>query len=277
MARIVLAIALLLATIKTADANRSRDWRDCESDQPDLAIDGCARIIETKRETRKNLATAYHNRGNAYYNKSKYAWAIYDYEEAIKLNPKLANAYNNRGLGYYHTGNHPQAIVDFSTAIQLDPAHTIAYYNRGLVYESEHDYKQAKADFRKAVDIEPVYEKAKKALERLDGPALSAGASDAGGSVGQLSRSEPNNCFDEKGNLVVLSCSQYIGAVPAARRYASPTSYNFLWLPAFRKKRLRLRHRQLLRGHKSQFKARVLKTSPLSHVAVPRHRPFRLR
>lgn len=275
MVRFVLAIVLVLAMLPAAEAAKSDRWPDCISDEPDRAIDGCTAIIKSRRTSRASKANAYYNRGNAYYVKGQYEWATSDYDQAIELNPNHADAYNNRGLTYYHTGNHAQAIAEFETAIQLDPAHASAYYNRGLVNESEKDYNQARIDYRKALGIDPGYENARKALERLDGPFRSIQAPDAGLSVGQLSPPESGYCLRANGDLP-LSCSQEMESGSATRRYARPTNYNLLWLPAFRKKRPHPHHRRLSRGHKARSNAHFRKTLPPSRFTAPGHGYFRL-
>ena len=42
-----------------------------------------------------------------------YNLAIYDYDEAIRLDPEYAKAYNNRGLTYQSLGKVEEAERDF--------------------------------------------------------------------------------------------------------------------------------------------------------------------
>jgi len=167
MVRLVLAIALLLAALTVSDEAKSDRWTDCTSDEPDRSIDGCTAIIKANRTSRSNRAIAYHNRGFAYLNKSKYEWAINDFTKAIKLKPEYASAYAGRGKAYRRTGNYSQAIADYTTAIKLKPGYVRAFYGRGLTHEDEPDYDLARRDYRKVLQLDPGHEKAKKALERL--------------------------------------------------------------------------------------------------------------
>ena len=50
-----------------------------------------------------------------------YDWAIADYTQAIRLDPKFANAYNGRGNVYQAKGDAARANADFARARQLDP------------------------------------------------------------------------------------------------------------------------------------------------------------
>ena len=56
--------------------------------------------------------------------------AIADYTKAIELKPDLAEAYNNRGNTYYNRGEYEQAIIDYNHAIDLNPNYTNARNRR---------------------------------------------------------------------------------------------------------------------------------------------------
>ena len=63
----------------------------------------------------------YYNRANVYFDQGKYAAAIADYGEAIRLNPKFASANLSRGAAYYHLGDMPAAIADYEAYLRLNP------------------------------------------------------------------------------------------------------------------------------------------------------------
>ena len=162
-----LVFALVLALSATgAWADR---WSDCnQSVDPDRRIRGCTSVIERgKRESRKNRAIAYSNRGVAYWKKSEYDRAIADYTEAIALDPNDAIAYSNRGVAYKKKGEVDRAIADHTTAIALDPDYAIAYFNRGVAYRKKGDKEQAIADFRTALEIDQSDRNAKNNLKAL--------------------------------------------------------------------------------------------------------------
>ena len=63
------------------------------------------------------FASAYYNRGNAYYYKRNYDKAVEDYTEAIRLNPNYVDVYENRGSAYTAA----KAINDYTEAIRIKP------------------------------------------------------------------------------------------------------------------------------------------------------------
>src|ERR1700694_3253375 len=85
-ARSGLLLACLIAA-NSAHANSKQNWQDCRADHPDRNITGCTKIIEARGESAKNRALALYLRGSAYGERSDYARALADYDEALKLTP----------------------------------------------------------------------------------------------------------------------------------------------------------------------------------------------
>ncbi|MHA7840724.1 MAG: tetratricopeptide repeat protein, partial [Gammaproteobacteria bacterium] len=96
-------------------------------------------------------ALAYHNRGCAKYRLGRYAEALGDFDEALRLNPALAAAYSNRGNVKQSLGRCAEALGDFDEALRLDPALAVAYYNRGYVKQCQGRYQGALLDYQKAL------------------------------------------------------------------------------------------------------------------------------
>ena len=99
----IIAAALAIAALASSPsrAEESQAWKWCvnnEKASPDLQISGCTTVIQSGRETTKNIAIAFNNRGNAFHDKKEYDRAISDYDQAIKLDPKYARALYNRGI-----------------------------------------------------------------------------------------------------------------------------------------------------------------------------------
>ena len=104
---------------------------------------------------RPDIFGAYHNRGNARFQKGEVDKAIDDYTEALRLNRACTEAYNGRGRAYIAKGEIDIAIADFTTAIELDPDFAIAYSNRGWAHHEKGEFGKAIADFTKAIKLKP--------------------------------------------------------------------------------------------------------------------------
>ena len=89
--------------------------------------------------------------------KRQYGKAIMDYTRYIQIYPGYASAYNNRGLAYWFKGQYDAAITDYTKSIELNPKSARAHHNRGLVYLDEGQYMAAIADFDRAIQLDPNY------------------------------------------------------------------------------------------------------------------------
>ena len=127
----------MCCSISTASAQSQRwDWCNGNNDAlPDLVISGCTAVIQSGKEGAKELAVAFHNRGNAFRIKLEYDRAIKDYDQAIKLDPKDNDLYVDRGWAYHQKGDFDRAIEDTARRRSgLDPDNERAFVHarRGL-------------------------------------------------------------------------------------------------------------------------------------------------
>jgi tetratricopeptide (TPR) repeat protein len=95
------------------------------------------------------------NRGNTYLARNDYDWAIRDYAEAIRLNPKHAGAFYNRGCAFWSKGECDRAIQDYDEAIRLNPKFADAFVNRGLAFSKKGEYDRAIQDCDEAIRLNP--------------------------------------------------------------------------------------------------------------------------
>jgi tetratricopeptide (TPR) repeat protein len=152
----VIATAALLAT--PLHAQPSKQWLSCINKNgrlsPDLAIGSCTSIIQSAKESPKNLAVAFNNRAWAYSLKDQYGRAIEDFTQAISLDPTAADAFYRRGTAYLETGQFDRAIADFDQALRLDPQFISAFNNRGNAYALQKQYDRAIADYNAAIRLD---------------------------------------------------------------------------------------------------------------------------
>ena len=123
VAAVAAAVAAGIFTAGSANAQLSQAWTWCvnkEKASPDLQVSGCTSVIQSGKETKKNLSIAFNNRGNGYRAKGDNDKAIADYTQAIRLDPKYSYPYNGRGNAYQDKKDH-DALAEYNEAIRLDP------------------------------------------------------------------------------------------------------------------------------------------------------------
>jgi len=111
-----LALLAGVAFAQDRDQNVSR----CEGENSDIAISGCTALIQSGRESGRNLATIFYFRGLAYVSKQDYDRAILDYNQTINLNPVDANAIASRGNAYLAKEDYEHAFLDLVQVITLN-------------------------------------------------------------------------------------------------------------------------------------------------------------
>jgi tetratricopeptide (TPR) repeat protein len=108
-----------------------------------------------------SLQIAYNNRGTEYLRRGDYDKAIFDYDQALRINPnffkKAYDLYDNRGSAYLMKGDYERAIADYDQALRIRPNDANSYHNRGTAYLYKGDPEKAIADFNKALEINPGY------------------------------------------------------------------------------------------------------------------------
>ena len=150
--------ALALATTATV-AQQSQNWQWCVNEgnrfSPDLAINGCTAVIQSGKESPRNLAIAFYDRGVALAERKDFDRAIADYTQAIQLSPGYALAYAGRGNAWSNKGDLDRALADYDKAIQLDAKSEAPYNNRARVWRGKGNLDKAIADLTKAISLNP--------------------------------------------------------------------------------------------------------------------------
>src|SRR6266849_4979301 len=111
----------LTSSAGSACAQLAPEWKFCDSKglgTSDERIRSCTVLAESSRESAKNKAVAYFNRGIAWYLKGDNDRAIGDYSDAIRLNPMYASAYNNRCYVRTIIGQVDSALADCDESLR---------------------------------------------------------------------------------------------------------------------------------------------------------------
>jgi tetratricopeptide (TPR) repeat protein len=106
---------------------------------------------------RVRSAPCFGYRGLANLALGRYAEAIADLTEAIKLDPRVPKFHVHRGNAKHKFGLLDQAVEDFTQAIEIDPTLAVAYANRALVRGDLGRTDEAIEDYTKAIEIDPHY------------------------------------------------------------------------------------------------------------------------
>lgn len=130
---------------------------------PDLNSSSDVPIITSKD------ADAHFENARNYDKQGNYNYAVAEYSNAIKINPKHTEAYISRGSLYETKGDYKTAISDFSKAIDIKPNNAISYYRRGKAYKNISDKDKAKTDLLKAKELDPsLAEQIDQILKEID-------------------------------------------------------------------------------------------------------------
>jgi tetratricopeptide (TPR) repeat protein len=90
LSRNVLGQAAAQETPEEPAREASEDiWKKCRGNDTDARLTACSTLIAHAQGTPAELASAYYARGSAYRQKSLFALALKDFDEAIKANPDL--------------------------------------------------------------------------------------------------------------------------------------------------------------------------------------------
>lgn len=143
------ALALLLvACVSEADERNKAGVSLANRSESEKAIVEFDEAIRVDPE----LALAYYNRAQVYFETGQFDAAKKEYDQAISLEPESILFYTQRGNAYLALGEYDLAVQDQNRAINLDPKFALGFYNRGGAYavldrrdEAIQDYIQAVA------------------------------------------------------------------------------------------------------------------------------------
>jgi tetratricopeptide (TPR) repeat protein len=100
-------------------------------------------------------AWAHSGRGRAETENGKYADAIRDFSEALRLYPKGKEAYWGRAYAYQLNGDLDKALSDYAEYLRYDENAGPVYFSRGLIYLQRKEWAKAVQDFSESIRCEP--------------------------------------------------------------------------------------------------------------------------
>lgn len=98
LTKLLFVLSFVCASLMPQMGALGDNWYDCESNDPDLNVQGCTRIIQqnSSQDTPKDIGRAYFKRGKAYTDKKLYDLAIADFDRASRRNPADTEAIKAR-------------------------------------------------------------------------------------------------------------------------------------------------------------------------------------
>ncbi|MEZ5925723.1 MAG: tetratricopeptide repeat protein [Hyphomicrobiaceae bacterium] len=171
------------------------DQADCKSNNYDLVVLSCTKLIDSGSLSPVDKASALGSRAWGYKGRGEYdkaladwqaceaetpndaycpagladlAYAQANYDEAVKQadlaigkSPKYTWPMAVKGASLRLKGLYSQSIETLNQALKLDPRYTYALYQRGLSYSNNEDYEKAVSDFSKVLLIDNTYNDAR--------------------------------------------------------------------------------------------------------------------
>jgi cytochrome c-type biogenesis protein CcmH/NrfG len=101
-------------------------------------------------------ATQYYQAGMKAFGQGRYADALLNFTQALRVDPKNALLYLNRAQVYLAQQDYDSAIGDFTQVINLDPKNVVAWVSRGQARAASQDFENAISDLDQAIKLSPV-------------------------------------------------------------------------------------------------------------------------
>jgi len=97
-----------------------------------------------------------------------YKSAIFNFKEAIKLEPKFIDAYINLATAYYLWGLKDKAINAYKEALKGNPDNISIHFNLGMLYYLEKDYGKAEKQWKKVLELDPDNLDAQRGIQMIN-------------------------------------------------------------------------------------------------------------
>jgi tetratricopeptide (TPR) repeat protein len=126
--------------------------------------DEAIRAYTTAQSYDRTWAFPRNSLGTLYLVANRPSYAITEFEEAAKLEPKSPIIHGNLGTAYVMLQKYDAAISNLQIAAQLDPQNPTPHVKMGQAYIRQGRFNEAVNAFRRATEIEPANAQFKQAL-----------------------------------------------------------------------------------------------------------------
>ncbi len=152
-ARILAAMAAVLAFGAAALATVDDPTLDCLSEDNGRRISGCSAMIDTPGLPDDQRSLAYGMRALAYSLLGIFDKALADYDEALKIKPDFPLALNNRAWAFFKLGRPGDGLSDVQKALNLSPGSPYALDTRAHIRQALGDATAALEDYELAMQV----------------------------------------------------------------------------------------------------------------------------
>lgn len=120
LACLLSAFAIFGLSIEPGFGDSQSDPQACRSQDLDINIPACTRILTDPASSESNRKEAYALRGFAYLSQNSFISAGRDFNDLLQIEPGNVKALIGRAVSRFRQGDADQAILDFSLATRLD-------------------------------------------------------------------------------------------------------------------------------------------------------------
>ena len=154
---LILVVMMGFASYEVSAQSDGCGLDEIDAGDYDAAIQVCTTYIGSN----PNDATAYYDRGYAYYMNAEDELAVADFTTSLGLDPNNDVVFYYRGRSNLYLKNNESAAEDMLNAIELsaEPNEYYHYY-LGNAYYNQKMYKKAITEYQNAIDIYPDYPEA---------------------------------------------------------------------------------------------------------------------
>ena len=152
---LIMALSLSLPVAIAREDRLEEAVRECKA--ATVAADkarACTVVISRSRD-KSAVGAAHNRRGHANVELKRYAEAVRDFSEVIRLNPTVAGYYDNRQYVLRQLGRLDEALQDANAAVRLAPTYSFVLRGRANVYDDMGKLDLAIADFTRGIAIDP--------------------------------------------------------------------------------------------------------------------------